>query len=83
MCEIHICLGSSCFSRGNSENLRLIQEYMTSRGLTAQVSIAGHLCEDQCSAGPNLIVNGVMHHSVDAAKIRLLLDGIFGEGTQP
>ena len=30
----------------------------------------GHLCEDQCSRGPNIIVNGVMHHAVDAAGVR-------------
>jgi NADH:ubiquinone oxidoreductase subunit E len=80
MYEIKICLGSSCFSRGNSENLRVIQEYLAARGLAAQVATIGHLCEDQCSLGPNLIVNGVMHHAVDAAGVRVLLDRMFGEG---
>ena len=80
MCEIQICLGSSCFSRGNAENLRLIQEYLTVRGLTAKVATVGHLCEDQCSRGPNLIVNGTMHHAVEPAGLRALLDRIFGEG---
>ena len=80
MHEIQICLGSSCFSRGNTENLRVIQEYLTARGLAAQVSTIGHLCEDQCSQGPNLIVNGVLHHAVDAAGVRALLDRLFGEG---
>jgi NADH:ubiquinone oxidoreductase subunit E len=80
MHEIQICLGSSCFSRGNTENLRVIQDYLAARGLTAQVSTIGHLCEDQCSRGPNLIVNGVLHHAVDAAAVRVLLDRLFGEG---
>jgi len=80
VCEIQICLGSSCFSRGNSENLRAIQEYLAARGVAAQVVTVGHLCEDQCSRGPNLIVNGVMHHAVDAAGVRALLDRLFPEG---
>ena len=83
MVEIQICLGSSCFSRGNAEHLRIIQEYLAARGLAAQVATVGHLCEDQCSRGPNLIVNGIMHHAVDAAQVRALLDRLFGEGSRP
>jgi NADH:ubiquinone oxidoreductase subunit E len=79
MCEIQICLGSSCFCRGNAENLRVIQEYLAARSLSATVATIGHLCEDQCSRGPNLIVNGVMHHAVDTAGVRGLLDRLFGE----
>ena len=82
MYEIQICLGSSCFSRGNSEHLRIIQEYLAARGLTEKVATIGHLCEDRCSRGPNLIVNGIMHHAVDAAQVRALLDRLFGEGGQ-
>jgi NADH:ubiquinone oxidoreductase subunit E len=80
MHDIRICLGSSCFSRGNGGNLGVIRDYLDARGLAARVSITGHLCEDQCSQGPNLIVNGTMHHAVDAAQVRALLDRLFGEG---
>jgi NADH:ubiquinone oxidoreductase subunit E len=83
MCEIQICLGSSCFSRGNSANLRLIEEYVAARGLAARVVTTGHLCEDQCSHGPNLIFNGVMHHTIDAAKLRDLLEHYLGTGERP
>jgi NADH:ubiquinone oxidoreductase subunit E len=80
MCEIEICLGSSCFSRGNAGNLRLIQEYLASHGLAARVVVNGHLCEEQCSQGPNLTIDGVMHHAVDAAAVRALLDRRFEGG---
>jgi NADH:ubiquinone oxidoreductase subunit E len=83
MAEIQICLGSSCFSRGNAENLRIIQEYLAERALPAQVAVVGHLCEDHCSRGPNVIVNGVMHHAVDGAGLRALLDRIFADGDRP
>jgi NADH:ubiquinone oxidoreductase subunit E len=83
MCEIGICLGSSCFARGNAENLRVIQEYVAARGLEDRVTTVGHLCEDHCSRGPNLIVDGTMHHSVDAAATRSLLDSALGEGGLP
>ncbi len=83
MHDIRICLGSSCFSRGNGQNLRVLREYLDARGLSTRVSTIGHLCEDQCSQGPNLIVNGTMHHAVDAAQMRVLLDRLFGEGGRP
>jgi NADH:ubiquinone oxidoreductase subunit E len=73
-------MGSSCFSRGNAANLRLIQEYLAARGLAARVVTVGHLCQNLCSEGPNLILDGVMHHGVDAAGLRALLDQRFGPG---
>jgi NADH:ubiquinone oxidoreductase subunit E len=80
VCEIQICLGSSCFSRGNAENLRLIQQYLAERGWSATVTVTGHLCEDGCSGGPNVAIDGHMHHGVDAAALRALLNRRFGEG---
>jgi len=80
MSEIHICLGSSCFSRGNAENLRVIQQYLADRGLNIRITVTGHLCEDQCSSGPNLVVDGRMYHGLDAAGVRALLGDRFGEG---
>jgi NADH:ubiquinone oxidoreductase subunit E len=80
VCEIQICLGSSCFSRGNAENLRLIQQYLAERGWNANVTVTGHLCEDRCSGGPNVAIDGQMHHGVDAAGLRALLSRRFGEG---
>lgn len=83
MCEIQICLGSSCFSRGNSQNLLVLREFLAARGIAARVATVGHLCEEQCSQGPNIAIDGVMHHAVDAAMLRTLLDRRFGEGERP
>lgn len=80
MCEIRICMGSSCFSRGNGANLKAIQEYLAARGLSPNVVTTGHLCENLCSQGPNLILDGEMHHVVDAAALRILLDQRFRRG---
>jgi NADH:ubiquinone oxidoreductase subunit E len=71
--EIVVCLGSSCFARGNSENLAIINEHVQSRGLDASVCLTGRLCQDQCNLGPNLTIGGESHHSVTAAKLRELL----------
>lgn len=76
-CKIVICLGSSCFSRGNNKNLEVIEEYIRSKNLPAKVEITGNLCEDKCTKGPNLKINGTMHHNVDPNSLIRLLNHYF------
>jgi len=71
--EIVVCLGSSCFARGNSENLAIINQHVQNHGLNASVSLTGKLCQDQCKEGPNLTIGGEFYHGVTAAKLRELL----------
>jgi len=72
--EIEVCLGSSCFARGNSENLALINQYMQNHGLKASVRLTGRLCQDQCKQGPNLTIGGESHHGITTEKLRELLE---------
>lgn len=71
--EIVVCLGSSCFARGNSENLAIINEHVKNQGLNASVRLTGKLCQDQCKLGPNLMIAGELHHGVTSARLRELL----------
>lgn len=72
--NIHICMGSSCFSRGNNRNLKVIQEYLASDTLPSGVELTGHLCQGHCSSGPNVQVNSKLYHEVDPVVILGLLD---------
>jgi NADH:ubiquinone oxidoreductase subunit E len=72
--EIAVCLGSSCFARGNSAHLAAIKDYIESRGLNDKVNLCGHLCEDQCKLGPNVTIGGERHHEVTAQRLRELLN---------
>lgn len=71
--EIVICLGSSCFARGNSENLAFLEEYIKSHGSTASIRLTGKLCQEQCKDGPNVMICGKLYHNVTTAKLRELL----------
>jgi len=71
--EIVVCLGSSCFARGNSENLAIINSHVQSQSLDASVRITGKLCQDECMQGPNLSIGGQVYHGVTAARLRGLL----------
>jgi len=72
--EIVVCLGSSCFARGNSENLAIIDKYVQSHALNASVRLTGRLCRDECMQGPNIGIGGQIHHGVTTARLRELLE---------
>jgi len=69
--EIRICMGSSCYARGNGTNLEIIENYLNVHGLEATVDLVGSRCEGCCADGPNLTVNGRLFGRVDR---EMLLD---------
>ncbi|HHT03452.1 MAG TPA: (2Fe-2S) ferredoxin domain-containing protein [Bacteroidales bacterium] len=72
--EITICLGSSCFSRGNNKNLEIIQEYIKSKGLEADINFKGQLCSEQCQEGPVLTIDNTTYKEVTQTKLIEILD---------
>jgi len=75
--EIRICLGSSCFSRGNEDCLEIIKNYIQEHQLQVQMDFRGHLCQDECKAGPNLKIDGKTYHEVSTDNIISILDSHF------
>jgi len=71
--EVVVCLGSSCFARGNAQNLGAIEAYLANHKLQNSVHLTGCLCQDQCKRGPNLVVNGDQKHDIDPARLREIL----------
>ena len=72
--HIVICMGSSCFARGNEKNLRIIEEYLSAHALEGEVSLSGSCCEGKCSCGPNIVINGEIYHNVDGGTLIDLLN---------
>ena len=62
--NITICMGSSCFARGNGANLEMLENWLDENGLQAEVNLTGTRCEGLCADGPNLIINGQNFHRV-------------------
>lgn len=75
--EIIICLGSSCFSRGNRDTLKTIENYIKEHNLKDSVDFRGKLCSGNCGSGPILFIDRKMYESVKADSIRSVLDEIF------
>ncbi len=76
--EIRLCMGSSCFSRGNQDVLNLIRDYIESHDLEEQVDFRGHLCQGNCNKGPNLRIDDREFSRVKASGVELLLEQALG-----
>lgn len=77
--KITICMGSSCFARGNERNLAVCEEFLAARGLREDVDLelAGSLCTGNCANGPVVIIDGKVHTRVDRELMRELLEKLF------
>ena len=71
--KITVCMGSSCFARGNQQNLAFIEAFAKAHDLEADIDLAGARCENKCAMGPNVIINGVEYNSVDEKKLEEIL----------
>ena len=75
--EIVICMGSSCFSRGNKAALGIIRNYLRENNLEVDVTFRGAHCLGICEQGPVLIVNDKTHKKVMPDEITTVLDEFF------
>jgi NADH:ubiquinone oxidoreductase subunit E len=72
--EMHICLGSSCFSRGNKDVVMFIRDYLKRNHLEDKVIFKGARCMDHCSHGPNLMINDEIIEEVTIVRIEGILE---------
>ncbi|PWE00874.1 (2Fe-2S) ferredoxin domain-containing protein [Marinilabilia rubra] len=77
--DITICLGSSCFSRGNRYTLELIKNYLKEHNLEEQVFFRGDLCDGLCEHGPILKINGEVIRDVTSDNVFEILNEYFSD----
>ena len=71
--QIKICLGSSCFSRGNKANMEVVQKYIKEHNLEADIEFIGHLCEEKCNKGPVIFINDHVYEEVKISRLYKIL----------
>jgi NADH:ubiquinone oxidoreductase subunit E len=76
--EMHICMGSSCFSRGNRDVVNYIRDYLKRNHLEDRIVFKGARCMNLCSNGPNLRINDRIIEGVTLSKIDAILEKEFG-----
>ena len=77
--EMQICMGSSCFSRGNRDVVNYIRDYLKKNHLEDKIVFKGARCMNLCSNGPNLRVNDRIIEGVTLAKIDAILEKEIGD----
>lgn len=75
--EISICMGSSCFARGNKATLQKIKDYIKKHKIEDKVLFKGARCFDKCGKGPNLMIDGKLFHQVNDENVETILDQFF------
>jgi NADH:ubiquinone oxidoreductase subunit E len=72
--DVVICLGSSCFARGNAENLRDLKTYLEHYNIAANFRTRGKLCSKKCTSGPAIAIDGVEYEHVESGTAVTLLE---------
>ncbi len=70
---IEICMGSSCFSRGNAQSLDRVESFLRKQGITEKVELKGRLCTGNCAEGPCLTINENLYTEVHPNAVEDLL----------
>ncbi len=76
--EMQICLGSSCFSRGNRDVVIFIREYLKKNHLEDKIVFRGARCMGLCNNGPNLRINDKFIEGITISGIEEILEKEFG-----
>ncbi len=61
---ISICMGSSCYSRGNNRIIEALKKFIEEQKLENKILIHGHLCEEKCDKGPILQINNQQYSNL-------------------
>ena len=72
--KIILCLGSSCFARGNRDLVERIRKFLVRKDLTDKVDFKADHCFDHCSEGPNLMIGTQMFHQVTSENLEEYLE---------
>lgn len=72
--QLVLCFGSSCFARGNKKMLSRIQFFLEKHRLTESVDFKGHHCLNECSKGPNIMINEQIIGSITEDNIEEILE---------
>jgi NADH:ubiquinone oxidoreductase subunit E len=75
--EIIICLGSSCFARGNKKMVQVVQQFLKQNHLEEKVFFHGAHCFNQCGEGPVIKIGDRVLRSADEDEVRMNLKEYF------
>jgi len=66
--KIELCMGSSCFARGNALVLEKL-ESLLSEEPDLDIELTGHLCMNECAGGPNIRIDGTLYQNLSVEEV--------------
>jgi NADH:ubiquinone oxidoreductase subunit E len=72
--KITLCLGSSCFARGNGRTLEKVRAFLEENKLNDQVEFNGKLCAGDCSNGPIIEIGAEKYGGINESNIIEILE---------
>jgi len=75
--KVLICLGSSCYSRGNAENLNTIKAFLVTHNIESKIDFRGHLCNEMCNKGPVVEIDDHVFEGVTQSNLPTILSNHF------
>lgn len=73
MAVIKVCLGSSCYVRGNDKMLAFLEEYIQENKKDIRIELVGCRCTNLCQDGPNVYVDDKKYsHATQEELIKVL-----------
>lgn len=72
--RVELCMGSSCFARGNSQILSEIENYIAENELSETIELVGHLCLEKCNSGPHIMIAGKEYSAISSDCVIDLLE---------
>ncbi len=79
--RIALCMGSSCFARGNNRVLDVLERVIEENGWKDKVHLSGLRCQNHCAYGPNLTIDGDLYQGLDSGALLDLLAHKLGVDT--
>jgi len=76
--DIVICLGSSCFARGNRKLVQVIRKFLEENQLEDRVFFHGAHCFGECMMGPHMKIGDTLYQGIDEDKVQVILKDYFG-----
>lgn len=76
MTVIKVCLGSSCYVRGNNKTLEFLEDYIAKNNKDLSVELIGCRCTNLCQDGPNVFINDKKYSNLSSEQLIKVLEAL-------
>ena len=74
MTVIKVCLGSSCYVRGNDKTLAFLEDYITKNNKNISLELMGCRCTNSCQDGPNVFIDDKKYSHLSVEQLTEILE---------